>query len=71
MSRPADEVPRCAVCKRRLRHPSPTGLGPVCDRRLNGPPPAKPSSHRPDSDDVIPGQTELPLTDHQPTLWSL
>lgn len=63
---------RCLACGRRLVRPSPTGLGLVCARRL-GATARKPAVIRPAdaSPDPIPGQTELPLTDHQPTLWSL
>ncbi|MBZ6102762.1 hypothetical protein [Streptomyces olivaceus] len=63
---------RCAACGRRLRRPSPTGLGPVCARRLA--PTARPSATvraAPPPDHHVPGQTELDLTDHQPSLWSL
>lgn len=61
------EPPRCAACKRRLKQPTPTGLGPVCNRRLNGTPPV---IRAPATDpEPMPGQTELPLID-QPDLWS-
>jgi hypothetical protein len=63
-------APRCAACRRRLKHPTPSGLGPVCEKRL------QPSPHTPTaaSSGPVPvheGQVELPLTEHQPTLWSL
>lgn len=58
--------PRCAGCGRRLKHPTPSGLGPVCARRLN---PARIRVTR--NPDVPAGQTELPLQPMQPTLWSL
>jgi hypothetical protein len=63
---------RCLVCGRRLVRPSPTGLGPVCARRRSATA-RKPVAIRPADarSEPIPGQTELPLTDHQPTLWSL
>lgn len=59
------------VCGRLLRDPASIarGLGPVCNRRLNGPPVvvrAPATDQKP-----IPGQTELPLQPMQPTLWSL
>ncbi|SFY52095.1 hypothetical protein STEPF1_05364 [Streptomyces sp. F-1] len=60
--------PRCAGCGRRLKHPTPTGLGPTCARRLNGPPAHIRVTRNPD---VPAGQTELDLTPMQPTLWSL
>ncbi|MEV7154868.1 hypothetical protein AB0N77_09615 [Streptomyces misionensis] len=60
--------PRCAGCGRRLKHPTPTGLGPVCARRLNEPP----ARIRITTDrDQMPGQTELELQPRQVTLWSL
>ncbi|MFJ7782210.1 hypothetical protein [Streptomyces sp. OUCMDZ-3434] len=40
----------------------------MCERKQR-PPRATIPAPRPD--DVLPGQTELPLTDLQPTLWSL
>lgn len=76
----------CQGCHRPLKHPTPTGYGPVCAQRLGlttskprraarakvarqlaltarildqAPPP------------VLPGQTEIPLDYHQPTLESL
>ena len=64
------ESPRvtCRDCGRVLRRPRPSGLGPVCERKQR-PPRATIPAPRPD--DVLPGQTELPLADHQPSLWSL
>jgi hypothetical protein len=78
---------RCALCKRGLRTPESraVGVGPVCARKLAGsPPPGRTGAPsppvaprapqrltRPHSPDVIPGQTQLPLTAMQPTLWSL
>lgn len=57
------------VCGRPLKDPVSVarGLGPVCNRRLNGQPPAirAPATNP----DPMPGQTELPLID-QPDLWS-
>ena len=74
---PAD---RCAACGRRLRRESPSGLGPVCARRL-GVPADRPSARRTirrattsRSDTAapqVPGQTEIDLHYHQPTLESL
>lgn len=63
---------RCAACGRPLRRPSPSGLGPVCARRLQ-PAPARPHSIRATEPpaEPIPGQTELPLQPFQPTLGSL
>lgn len=64
---------RCAACGRRLRVPSPSGLGPVCARRLGiTGPPSKPARTSPPAVPVhVPGQTELPLIPFQPTLESL
>ncbi|MFB6593962.1 hypothetical protein [Streptomyces diastaticus] len=58
----------CRDCGRALRRPRPSGLGPVCERRRRGPRATIPA---PRPDGVLPGQTELPLTDHQPSLWSI
>jgi hypothetical protein len=62
---------RCAACGRRLVRPSPTGLGPVCARRLA--PSRRPTSIRATDPPAqpIPGQTEIPLKPFQPTLESL
>jgi hypothetical protein len=67
---------RCQACGRLLRRPSLSGLGPVCFRRLNPPPPRTPRPSRlPAVGEVLPeihpGQTALPLAIHQPSLWSL
>ena len=64
------ESPRatCRDCGRVLRRPRPSGLGPVCERKQRVPRATIPA---PRAADVLPGQTELPLTDLQPTLWSL
>ncbi|MFE6716808.1 hypothetical protein ACFVDU_04370 [Streptomyces albidoflavus] len=40
----------------------------MCERKQRGPRATIPA---PRPDDTLPGQTELPLTDHQPSLWSL
>ncbi|MER7053413.1 hypothetical protein [Streptomyces sp. NPDC000351] len=63
---------RCAACGRRLRRPSPSGLDPVCARRLH-PAPARPQTIRATEPPVVhcDGQTELPLIPFQPTLESL
>lgn len=58
----------CRDCRRPLRRPRPSGLGPVCERKQRVPRATIPA---PRAADVLPGQTELPLTDLQPTLWSL
>lgn len=60
--------PKCAACKRRLKHPTASGLGPVCERRLTGPPPARTRIPGPTAEPV-PGQAELPLAD-QLAIWS-
>lgn len=58
-----DPRPRCRECKRRLRRPSPSGFGPVCERRRNArttprpSPPAVPATPAPH----LSGQTQLPL----------
>ena len=64
------DLPRCAACKRQLKRPSPSGLGPVCERRLNGLPAPVLRIAGPITGQV-PGQTELPLEPLQVTLWSL
>ncbi len=63
---------RCVACGRRLRRPSPSGLGPVCFRRLN-PAPARPAPARVAEPAVAhcEGQTEIELQPFQPTLGSL
>ncbi len=70
---PADSGPRCREYKRPLLRPSPSGLGPVCERRLNARPVAAAPVRAPTAAPVPPvtGQTELPLRPHQPSLWSL
>jgi len=70
---PSAEPVRCR-CGRPLRDPvsRARGLGPVCARRLGlatRHPPAIRATDAPV--EPMPGQTELPLIDHQPTLWSL
>ncbi|MEU6437472.1 hypothetical protein ABZ874_24485 [Streptomyces albidoflavus] len=40
----------------------------MCERKQRPPRATIPA---PRTDDVLPGQTELPLADHQPSLWSL
>jgi hypothetical protein len=64
---------RCLACGRLLRRPSLSGLGPVCFRRLNPPPPRLP--RLPAGGEVLPeihpGQTALSLQPMQPSLWSL
>lgn len=64
------EGPRvtCRDCGRVLRRPTASGCGPVCERKRRG---ARATIPAPRADDVLPGQTELPLIDLQPTLWSL
>ncbi|MEU3976861.1 DUF6011 domain-containing protein [Streptomyces bacillaris] len=63
--------PRCRVCGRRLRSARwrARGIGPVCARRNQSQP--APRIPTPTPDHHIPGQDELPLVHHQPTLWSL
>ncbi|WP_420707811.1 DUF6011 domain-containing protein [Streptomyces sp. NRRL F-5135] len=63
---------RCGGCRRLLLDPVSRrrGLGPVCARALAAPDPARVPAPT-ITVDVIPGQTVLPLVDHQPTLWSL
>ncbi|WP_263165438.1 DUF6011 domain-containing protein [Streptomyces sp. SCSIO ZS0520] len=64
-------APRCGLCGRVLADPASRarGYGPRCARRLT-PPPRRATIPAPRTDGV-PGQTELPLVDLQPTLWSL
>lgn len=74
-------TPRCRGCGRPLKHPSPSGYGPVCARKHTPPAPrrhrtpTRRSSGRPapvkPAPDALPGQTELPLYFHQPSLESL
>ena len=76
----------CQGCHRPLKHPTPTGYGPVCAQRL-GLTPAKPRRaarakaarqmalmsrilDQPPPP-VLPGQTAIELDYHQPTLESL
>lgn len=61
--------PKCAACKRRLKRPTTSGLGPVCERRLNGPPTTRPHIASPAAAKPGPEQAELPLDD-QLTLWT-
>ncbi|WP_353963261.1 DUF6011 domain-containing protein [Streptomyces sp. NBC_01549] len=71
--RDADGPVTC-VCGRLLRDPASRvrGLGPVCARRLQGRTAPRPSIASPTNrSEPIPGQTELPLVEHQPTLWSI
>lgn len=76
----------CQGCHRPLKHPTPTGYGPICAQRL-GLTPAKPrraarakvarqlalTSRILDQPPppVLPGQTAIDLDYHQPTLESL
>jgi hypothetical protein len=69
---------RCSACGRPLSRPSPSGLGPVCARRLGITPARRPARlRRPVVRPVdappepIPGQVEIPLTHFQPTLEAL
>jgi hypothetical protein len=68
-----DTRPRCRECKRPLRRPSQSGLGPVCERRRNARPAPTPAARTPTAGPVqlSPRQTELPLRPFQPTLESL
>lgn len=63
-------APRCTACRRRLKHPTTSGLGPVCEKRLH-PSPHTTTAASSGPVPVIDGQVELPLTEHQPTPWSL
>ena len=69
---PEEEPVRCA-CGRSLRDPESRdrGLGPVCWRKLHGRPRRGVRIPTPAAVEPGPGQTELPLVPHQPTLWSL
>ena len=57
-----DGPPQCAACKRALKRPSPTGLGPVCWRKLHGRPGRRPRTASPAAVPG-PGQDELPYAD--------
>ncbi|MDT0608803.1 hypothetical protein [Streptomyces lancefieldiae] len=63
---------RCAACGRPLHRPSPSGLCPVCARRLQ-PTPARPRTIRAAEPAVehCDGQTALDLEPMQPSLWAL
>jgi hypothetical protein len=71
----APGAPRCGLCGRLLRDPASraVGIGPTCQKRLSArtaprrTPAAPPTTPVPECE----GQTELPLLEHQPTLWSL
>lgn len=68
------EAPVRCACGRLLADPvsRARGLGPVCAKRLQGRTARPPRITSPTTDpEPIPGQTELQLVDHQPTLWSL
>lgn len=72
---------RCRGCKRAMKHATPSGYGPECARKRGLLPPKKSRRTRavrrpkpatvPPAHDAIPGQDELPLFFHQPTLESL
>ncbi len=71
----------CKGCKRRLKKPSASGYGPVCERKHLPPAPRRhripkpPSSARPatvrPAPDELSGQDAIPLFYMQPTLESL
>lgn len=63
----------CRVCGRRLRSQESRtrGAGPVCWRATRTPVHRTPTADLTTVPEAIPGQTELELTPHQPTLWSL
>ncbi|MFB7845479.1 DUF6011 domain-containing protein [Streptomyces sp. NPDC056053] len=64
-------APSCRVCGRLLRSETSRarGVGPTCHRRTGGH--TGPHIPTPRPDHHVPGQAELPLIHHQPTLWSL
>jgi hypothetical protein len=64
-----DEPPQCAACHRALKHPSPSGYGPVCERKLHGRPARRPRTTSPAAKPGL-SQTELPLTDQLELDWS-
>lgn len=73
MTEPADEdePPQCAACHRALKRPSPSGYGPVCERKLHRRPAPRPRLKRPAATTTpSPGQPELPLTDQLELDWS-
>lgn len=63
-------TPRCRSCGRVLRteQSKARGIGPVCGKASQ--PRTAPRIPTPHPDHHIDGQTELPLTHLQPTLWS-
>ncbi|MFF8716196.1 DUF6011 domain-containing protein [Streptomyces sp. NPDC015184] len=62
--------PSCRVCGRRLADPASRarGIGPICAKAAK----ARAAVHipTPHPPEHVPGQAELPLIHHQPTLWS-
>jgi hypothetical protein len=69
-----EEAPRCRSCGRQLRDERSRrlGVGPVCARALRAHTEPRVFIPAPTvTYDSIPGQTELPLAYHQPTLESL
>ncbi|WP_443069250.1 DUF6011 domain-containing protein [Streptomyces sp. NBC_01362] len=64
-------TPTCRVCGRLLRSERwrARGVGPVCWSRTRGRTAVRIPTPHPDHH--VPGQDELPLVHHQPTLWSL
>lgn len=69
------KAPRCGLCGRVLRSEASraAGVGPVCLRRSRDRTAARtsPRSIPATESPQVPGQTELPLLVHQPTLWPL
>ena len=71
---PAPSVaPSCRSCGRLLASEASRarGYGPVCWRALTARTALLVVVPAQTIPDVIPGQVELPLVEHQPTLWSL
>lgn len=63
----------CQVCGRRLRSQESRarGVGPVCWAATRTPVHRPPAAALGTAPEPIPGQTELDLEPHQPSLWSL
>jgi len=70
----------CKGCRRAMKKPTPSGYGPTCARKRGLLPPRRRRSRAvprlkpatvPPAPDALPGQTELQLFFHQPSLESL
>lgn len=62
---------RCAACRRRLKRPTASGLGPVCEKRLQPNPSRSAAAPTASPIPVIDGQTVIDLNPFQPTLEAI